>query len=809
MATGSITWYGDYGTTGAGSSGKITSLTSYSGALPANATITSITYTLDMSAQWSTTSLYWQILWLHAVNANSGTAISGAGIGTIGGTTAVVSEQAANQPSGGATHTFSGSLDLKNSSVFQSTTIYCNTKANITGSPSSYMKTISVTVNYTTQDPPSTPTLSISNSTPYFEDSINLTWTDSTVSGNNITKYTVQYSAYSDFSSGVVSTDITTKVSGKVITYWNNATKPSTYGDKWYYRVKAYGDANPSESGWSNVVSCEPTVKLVKHPTSVTLSSSSVTTGGQTTLSWSGEQGFINNPVLGFNIYRSTDINSIGQAVVTGISSSTHSYTFTVPSSAGTYYYRVACDNEGDVENFNKDNPYAALTVTAAKAVSVPSAVRINGKLADDSVYSSSTFNLSWTASSLTNITGTITYHIEITQYTSGSPNTWSLTTTGTSYNIGEHSGDPSPSIFRDYYAEYYLYATVVESGVTYTSQNTSSYFYKYIDESISAPSNVKLNGETPSISFLTPTVVNSFTLTWDASVRHNITGDITYHIVVNGQEKGTTTDPTRTFTISDISSYTAATGFYVYATCAGYTSNYQLYAFKYENITVTKPGTPGVTQNNDNTISVTFTGSTGSGGTGSVTYDILIYNATTLAAQIGVEQSGTVVVPRSGTGYSIPYDTNLTYVIRAKYSGVTSDSDSSTFVFHTPTITMGNVSSSFADGVITISWQNATQSYSSGTITYYMKIGSGNYFTVTGNSYTVPNPSQYTSDTTVTMYAKDSYATSTTKTTTIRFTATIKCYNGTAWVDCTVSYYDGTQWVPCLVKYYNGSGWV
>ena len=43
----------------------------------------------------------------------------------------------------------------------------------------------------------------------------------------------------------------------------------------------------------------------------------------------------------------------------------------------------------------------------------------------------------------------------------------------------------------------------------------------------------------------------------------------------------------------------------------------------------------------------------------------------------------------------------------------------------------------------------------------------------------------------------------------TIQQSATVKYYNGSAWVSCIAYYWDGSAWIECIPKYYDGSAWV
>lgn len=135
----SITWSGTYGGSSAGSSGKTITLTS-SAALPAGATITSVTYSLNLSAGKYSSQYKWNLYWLIAQDTSGNI---GASIGTSGSSTAAAS---ATMSSG--SHTFTGALSAANASVFQSTSIQCFAKATTTYNTTSYMYAVSVTVYY-------------------------------------------------------------------------------------------------------------------------------------------------------------------------------------------------------------------------------------------------------------------------------------------------------------------------------------------------------------------------------------------------------------------------------------------------------------------------------------------------------------------------------------------------------------------------------------------------------------------------------------------------------------------------------------
>ena len=135
----SITWSGNFGGNSAGSGGQTTSI-SASSSLPATAVITSISYSISLTASKYSSRKNWNLYWLIAQNS-SGTI--GAYIGS-GGNSSVVASTSMSSTSG----TISGSLSLSDQSVFQSTSIQCYAKANTNHSATSYMRAVSVTVNY-------------------------------------------------------------------------------------------------------------------------------------------------------------------------------------------------------------------------------------------------------------------------------------------------------------------------------------------------------------------------------------------------------------------------------------------------------------------------------------------------------------------------------------------------------------------------------------------------------------------------------------------------------------------------------------
>ena len=130
MARYSTTYRGTYGGTGAGTAGRDIELSGES--IPSEKLITSITYSLVLSASYASSSQYWRMIEM-----------------TIEGSSISADEDEISMGSSNRT-TLEGSLNFSRSdiSAFSSGTFTLHTKANCTGKASSYMWEVSITVNY-------------------------------------------------------------------------------------------------------------------------------------------------------------------------------------------------------------------------------------------------------------------------------------------------------------------------------------------------------------------------------------------------------------------------------------------------------------------------------------------------------------------------------------------------------------------------------------------------------------------------------------------------------------------------------------
>lgn len=220
----SITYSGDFGGTSAGTNGKSISVSGT--ALPSNAVITSISYTLYVTAGGYSSSKKWQLLWF-AVGSSTGSPAASA-------TTASMSS---------TKYTFSGSMSFSQSDVskFTSGSFTLYAKANTTHSSTSYMRAFTITINYTTPSltTPGTPTI-----TQNMDGTYTAKWTAATGSGGS---GSVTYRLYS-VSDGAFISSASTSLSYtgtigeynyncqyRVYAYYGTLSAYSSIGSKTFY----------------------------------------------------------------------------------------------------------------------------------------------------------------------------------------------------------------------------------------------------------------------------------------------------------------------------------------------------------------------------------------------------------------------------------------------------------------------------------------------------------------------------------------------------------------------------------------------
>lgn len=223
------------------------------------------------------------------------------------------------------------------------------------------------------------------------------------------------------------------------------------------------------------------------------------------------------------------------------------------------------------VAAYNEDAGYSSLsnsvtfTYKAPASISSPYNLKVNGLSSDTDSYC----ELTWSAATLSNASGTITYYI----YKDG---TQVATTTDTSYSFSTSTIENwnSASLKVDAYNS--------EAGWSGYS-NIVTFTYKE-PISLTAPSNLKVNG-------LSSDTDSSCTLSWTASTLSGTTGTITYYIYKDGTQVASTTSTSYTFSTSTITGWSSASlKVRAQNSSAGYSgySNTVTFTYKAKSATIT-----------------------------------------------------------------------------------------------------------------------------------------------------------------------------------------------------------------------------
>lgn len=226
----SVTYSGTFGGV-SGSNGLTATLTRTSGsAIPSQATITGVRYSLKITAGGYSSSDDWN-LWEIAVGGQGGRPSASADAG-------MQSKE----------HTFSGNMTFNASDVskFAGDSITVYAQAYTTHSSSSYLWEVSITVNYELYSACGAPT-ACAVSSAFATGNVTLSWNGASAGyGNAITGYEVQRCESSNGSTwGNWATLATTTATSLSV------APPSTAGNYYKYRVRTLGAAGASYySGW-------------------------------------------------------------------------------------------------------------------------------------------------------------------------------------------------------------------------------------------------------------------------------------------------------------------------------------------------------------------------------------------------------------------------------------------------------------------------------------------------------------------------------------------------------------------------------
>lgn len=200
-----------------------------------------------------------------------------------------------------------------------------------------------------------------SNSSPEPGTTITIGWTGAAAGVNNpITGYELWSSTSREGTYSKVKSVSSTATSATT-TYTSNLA----IGETLYLKVKTIGTTSGYDSGLSSfVLVITGGYGLVKAPTSVTLSSSKHYANGIARLEWNGAADGYENPVKGYEIYRSSSPDS-GYTLIANIDNGTEAFVRAPSSNGGVYYYKIK--TVGTVNGFNSglSSVYAALTAAA------------------------------------------------------------------------------------------------------------------------------------------------------------------------------------------------------------------------------------------------------------------------------------------------------------------------------------------------------------------------------------------------------------------------------------------------------------
>lgn len=434
----------------------------------------------------------------------------------------------------------------------------------------------------------------------------------------------------------------------------------------------------------------------------------------------------------------------------------TTSTTYTLPTATISSYTNVTIT----VKAYNEDTGYSTAsnsvtyTYIEKATLSAPSNLKVNGA----TNATGSTCTLTWIASTLVGATGTITYEI------------WEED--GANLVKVEETTSTSIILTVGYIQDFSntkLYVTAIHDEVGRSDlSNAVTFTYEAPAATITAPSNLRVNGSTSSTS-------STCSLTWTASTLTNSTKSITYRIWYRAKSGSsgltlltTTTNTSITLSTSDISGWTAGVSICVnaYNEDAGYSNYSNNVSFTYEeapSTTITAPSSLKI--NNTSASSSTIYGSSCS----------LSWTASTAnpsqAITYYIYMGGSNVGTTTSTSYSVPSPSNYTsktsVYIQAKAADGTWSSSSSTGYFQyayvsNPSNLRVNGSISSTSSSCSLTWSAPATVQPSATVTYRIYVNNSSFATTTSTSYSFSSStiSSWTSARTIKVEAYTSYAT-------------------------------------------------
>jgi len=228
--------------------------------------------------------------------------------------------------------------------------------------------------------------VSVSPSTMDAGTNATLSWSGATAGTQNaITGYAIHRSlnggAYS-----LLQTVSTTATSGSLA-----VTSSATMGNYFTYIIYTLGTVAGYDSGASAGATLTSRVYTAcSAPSSISVSASTIDSGGSVTLSWSGAGAGTNNSIAGYNIYQSTDNATFTLAynITSTATSGTKAITLS-PTNDTTYYYKII--TVGSNTSFN--SVYSGTTYVSVLTYTncgAPTVVNVSTTIAETD------FTISW-----------------------------------------------------------------------------------------------------------------------------------------------------------------------------------------------------------------------------------------------------------------------------------------------------------------------------------------------------------------------------------------------------------------------------
>lgn len=498
-------------------------------------------------------------------------------------------------------------------------------------------------------------------------------------------------------------------------TNWSTATSVTlnvpAYNYLWDFRVRAtYDGASSSSMGalesWSNKIQYTFTPPSVTKPGAPTITQNS---DGTFTASWTKSTGSAGTGSISYQLY-------YGNTAI-GSSTTNTSITANIPGYGTAYSFTVKAT-------------YSGVTATS-NATSFTFAQVTLGKPGKPTVTSTtSDYTVTWTAASASNGSGSVYYRVIITKSDGSYVNTtnWQTSRTYT-------ASIPSTGSYNIAVEATYNNASSTTAGTLSMLSDTTTV--------------------TLTVGSLTnpgaPTIVQNndgtFTASWTAATGTGSTGSVYYMLYNVTTSQYVSSRITDTRVTLNVPGYGTTYTYRVFATYGGasasingsFTANSNNTSVTFIAASLTVPGAPTITQNNNGTFTATWPAATGTYGVGEVYYQL--WNAT----------SNTAVSNRittTSTTHNIPnYNSEITYTVKATYNGATGSTDGALVktsegtkkTFAKPSLIAPILSlSSYSGSSASLSWSTAQLVNATGVVSYTIYGGTTALKTVTTTSATI-----------------------------------------------------------------------